>query len=268
MIDPATYLDTHYPFIWPDAEKFFTEYKIPLALSALAYLPLVFVGQKLMKTKQPYNFSLILAAWNFLLGAGSALAGYYVISTLFHRIIETNFSISEITCDKLCYIQHASTSRWVFFFNLSKVFEFVDTWFLILRKKPIVFLHYYHHIATFLYCWYANQNMRGVNCGGWWFAAMNLFVHSVMYTYYGLMSLTWFKPYVSKINYFVTILQISQMFAGCYFLYVGTLCPNFIANDTFWIPFCMYASYLLLFVKFFVEKYVFRSLSGGKEKLE
>jgi len=51
-MDPATYLDKHYPFIWPDAENFFTAYKIPLALSAIAYLPLVFIGQKLMKTKK------------------------------------------------------------------------------------------------------------------------------------------------------------------------------------------------------------------------
>lgn len=45
----------------------------------------------------------------------------------------------------------------VFLFNVSKVFEFVDTIFIVLRKKPLMFLHYYHHVVTMLFCVFTNQ---------------------------------------------------------------------------------------------------------------
>ena len=48
----------------------------------------------------------------------------------------------------------------MFLFDLSKVFEFVDTIFIVLRKKPLIFLHYYHHVSTMLFCWYCNQTSQ------------------------------------------------------------------------------------------------------------
>lgn len=32
-----------------------------------------------------------------------------------------------------------------YIFYLSKYYEFVDTFILVLRKKPVIFLHVYHH---------------------------------------------------------------------------------------------------------------------------
>jgi len=117
MDDLTAYLDKHYPFIWTDAEEFFTSYKVPFAAAAICYLPMVFIAQELMKNKQPYSLKLPLMIWNLLLGIGSGLAGYYVITTLIARLLESNFSIMSITCDKLCYLSNASASRWVFFFS-------------------------------------------------------------------------------------------------------------------------------------------------------
>ncbi len=74
---------------------------------------------------------------------------------------------------------------WIMLFCLSKVPELVDTLFLILRKKPVIFLHWYHHFITLLYCWWgwASQTPTGRT-----FAGMNLFVHSIMYSYYAIMA--------------------------------------------------------------------------------
>lgn len=33
--------------------------------------------------------------------------------------------------------------------------ELVDTLFIVLRKKPLIFLHWYHHITVLLFCWHA-----------------------------------------------------------------------------------------------------------------
>lgn len=63
----------------------------------------------------------------------------------------------------------------MYWFCLSKVFEFVDTIFLRLRKRPVILLHWYHHICTMAYCWHGTYGIEhGADASGWFFAAMNL----------------------------------------------------------------------------------------------
>ncbi|RHY06234.1 hypothetical protein DYB25_001996, partial [Aphanomyces astaci] len=33
--------------------------------------------------------------------------------------------------------------------------ELFDTFFVVIRKKPLRFLHWYHHITVLLFCWHA-----------------------------------------------------------------------------------------------------------------
>jgi hypothetical protein len=40
---------------------------------------------------------------------------------------------------------------WSLMFGYSKVIELGDTLFIVLRKRPLVFLHYYHHAAVLIY---------------------------------------------------------------------------------------------------------------------
>ena len=44
---------------------------------------------------------------------------------------------------------------WVVLFIFSKIPELGDTVFIVLRKKPLIFLHWYHHVTVLLFCWHA-----------------------------------------------------------------------------------------------------------------
>merc|ERR1719162_1750894 len=93
--------------------------------------------------------------------------------------------------------------------------EFVDTVLLRLGKSAVIRLHWYHHITTMLYCWYSNQVENDNNCGGMFFATMNLIIHSFMYTYYALAE-AGHRKLMSKygLDKLLTTCQILQMVVG------------------------------------------------------
>ena len=148
-----------------------------------------------------------------------------------------------------------TAGMWGFFFLLSKFAELFDTFFIVVHKKPLLFLHWYHHIMTMLYCWYANQEGVAFNCSGMFFATMNLCVHSVMYLYYALAAAGFAKTMAKyNLNVVLTTGQIVQMFGGVIILYKSVNCQKFDQRG-FVIGTVMYTSYLLLFCKLFVDKY-------------
>lgn len=90
--------------------------------------------------------------------------------------------------------------------------ELVDTVFLVLQKKPVIFLHWFHHVTVMLYCWHAYVNRIGP---GIWFGGINYAVHSVMYLYYFLATYNRQSKLVRTITSMmqmpITIIQILQM---------------------------------------------------------
>ena len=145
-----------------------------------------------------------LILWNLGLMAFSSMWGaYHLLPHLYLRLSlkegvgHALGQIDTVICDTSCY--NNPVAMVMLYFNLSKMPEFVDTLFLRLRKRPVILLHWYHHIMTMLYCWYANQEGVEFNCSGMFFATMNLCVHSVMYLYYALPRLALPRPWQSTI---------------------------------------------------------------------
>lgn len=158
-------------------------------------------------------------------------------------------------------------------FILSKLPELLDTVFIILRKKPLIFLHWYHHVTVLILCWYAYITEAG---NGYIFAAMNSFVHTVMYFYFFLQSNKWLPKNFPTVV--ITCIQIFQMLLGTfftlltfyYYIYGGEKYkPKQCHNHPVYLVMgtVIYSSYLYLFVKFAVLRFVYKKSVEDLKKL-
>jgi len=227
---------------------------IPI-MACIAYVSLIIAGTKFMKSRPSLNLRKTLACWNFGLSAFSAIGVLRVAPALYHNL--TTLSIKDNFCgNPESLYGSGSSGLWVQFFILSKFPELVDTFFIVVNKKPLIFLHWYHHITVMLYCWHSFVT---TSPPGIFFVVMNYSVHSSMYGYYFLMAIRkrpkWFNPII------ITTFQISQMVVGVIVTVVSFYfwktedesCHIQRENNT--AAFLMYGSYLFLFMQFFIGRY-------------
>eukprot|EP00669_Euglena_mutabilis_P006694 TRINITY_DN220_c0_g1_i1.p1 TRINITY_DN220_c0_g1~~TRINITY_DN220_c0_g1_i1.p1 ORF type:complete len:262 (-),score=92.92 TRINITY_DN220_c0_g1_i1:389-1174(-) len=230
-------------------------------VSVVLYLALCYFGPKLMENHKPFGLRGPLVLWNFGLSLFSIIGAYRTVPHLLYLLAYTPFR-DTICTDPVANWGTGATGIWVQMFILSKIPELGDTVFIVLKKKPLIFLHWYHHVTVLLFCWNSYVTESG---SGLYFVAMNFTVHAIMYAYYGAMAarlpMKWFPSWL------LTSLQIIQMVIGIIVIafswyYVSTKgetdpeCKNDPTN--LYAGAIMYTSYLLLFVQFFVEKYILK----------
>jgi len=229
-------------------------------IAMLVYVFMVFYLSHYMKTRPAYNLKYPLFIWNSILAAFSMVGAYYVVPAHIWALREHGLTYDYCSPDE----EYASP--YTLFFCLSKIPEFIDTLFIILRKRELVFLHWYHHIATMWFCWFAWA--LKLQCGGA-FAAMNLTVHSIMYSYFAFSTLGFRFP--NFIRILITSMQIFQMIAGTEIV-IHTLyyCP-YGNRPLLTAGLLMYISYFVLFSKLFYENYCVpqkKHHKEGEEKAE
>jgi elongation of very long chain fatty acids protein 6 len=228
-----------------------------------AYLALVFYGRELMANREPYKFKLLFTSWNFILAVFSILGCVHTMPTLLEHLSTKGLYYTVCTNPDEWYF-NGSAGFWTAAFILSKIPELMDTVFLVFQKKPVIFLHWYHHATVMLYCWHAYTNTVGP---GIWFAAMNYFVHSIMYSYYFLMNLSNFtRLLVRPIAKTITTLQLLQMIVGMTmtvlaFIWVNSDGSCYVERSNIRMGLIMYSSYFVLFASLFKKLYLTK---GGK----
>eukprot|EP00054_Salpingoeca_dolichothecata_P008199 m.46841 g.46841 ORF g.46841 m.46841 type:complete len:307 (-) comp17568_c0_seq1:55-975(-) len=151
---------------------------------------------------------------------------------------------------------------WVFY--MSKVFDFLDTVFIVLRGKwsQFSFLHVYHHMSIFAIYW---MNTRAAYDGDIYYTiVVNSFIHLVMYFYYFLRTFNVYVP--TPIKAMVTNLQMIQfvtmMSQASYLLWAGCPYPRLVT----WIYLVYIFSLLLLFQNFASRTYGKGDKKGDRKK--
>mmetsp|Transcript_15393 Transcript_15393/g.46408 ORF Transcript_15393/g.46408 Transcript_15393/m.46408 type:complete len:220 (-) Transcript_15393:607-1266(-) len=218
-----------------------------------------------MKNREAFDLKGPLMFWNLGLSIFSWIGASRTVPHLLYNIYTHSFE--DTVCEPgLQMFGNGPAGLWTAFFIYSKVPELVDTLFIVLRKRKLIFLHWYHHVTVLLYCWHAFSTEAA---SGLYFVAMNFSVHAIMYGYYFLAAAKavpkWFPTHL------ITLAQISQMFVG-----VGICVSTSIFSKT---RTChvepsnqmagavMYASYFYLFVEFAVKRFILKPRTKAAKKL-
>ncbi|KAI1290040.1 Elongation of very long chain fatty acids protein 6 [Halotydeus destructor] len=212
-----------------------------------AYLVVIFCLKKLMVNRQPFDLRRPLLLWNTFLALFSAFGALRTMAEL------GSVLVNEGITGTICHPGHeyGAASFWTVVFCLSKIPEMVDTVLIVLRKRPLIFLHWYHHVETCFYSIYAVTSLRFPVSR--WFVSVNYTVHAFMYTYYALRAAGVKVP--RGVAMAITSAQVSQMFLGLYVVsraYV-TDCHN--DQDALLGGLITYSIYAIMFTDYFVNSY-------------
>lgn len=223
-----------------------------------AYLVIIVGGQQIMRNQSPYQLNTLFKLHNLLLTVVSA-----VLLVLFLEQVIPNlwtYGIWKNICEAPGLTPPLIT---LYFVNyMVKYYELLDTVFLVLKKKPLTFLHCYHHPATAILCY---TQLAGNTSISWLPIILNLIVHIVMYWYY-FQSARGIKCAWKK---WITRMQIAQFIIDIAFVYFASY--NYIAHR-YWptlphIGTCngepwaaaagdlILLSYLVLFISFYLRTY-------------
>lgn len=99
-----------------------------------------------MADRKPFKLRKALIFWNLSLATYSIYTALRVIDELIYSY--SNFGFHYTACDGSAYPLSPALAFWVYLFAMSKLVEFGDTAFIVLRKQKLIFLHWYHHITA------------------------------------------------------------------------------------------------------------------------
>ena len=122
----------------PDFSSYCVRHDVAPWIAVSVYMVALFVGLRYMKHRKPFSLRAPLFLWNLLL-ASFSIFGFFRMQQEF-RFTYQNRGWRGTYCSKS---MDNVVGFWIFVFVMSKFAEFGDTMFLVLRKKPVIFLHWY-----------------------------------------------------------------------------------------------------------------------------
>jgi GNS1/SUR4 family len=221
------------------------------------YLVVIFVLKAYTKNmKEGFKLRTLSIVHNIHLTALSA----YMMIEIIRQARMHNYTLWDNAVDSE---NQPGMARIIWIYYCSKVVEFVDTCIMALKKNyhQITFLHVYHHASIFAVWWVITYYTPGGEA--YFSAALNSFIHVVMYGYYLWRSFArklpkgekprwtnpaFYRPYITSMQ----MMQfVTMMVQATYDIVYGTKFPRFAA----WILFIYMISMLALFGNFFIKQY-------------
>ncbi|XP_046400917.1 elongation of very long chain fatty acids protein AAEL008004-like [Ischnura elegans] len=172
------------------------------AVAAYLYVVLV-LGPRLMVNQKPFNLRTALIAYN-------AAQVLFSIFMFWEHLMSGWLLDYSFRCQPVDYSMRPQAMRMVnlcWWYYISKLTEFADTLFFVLRKKDsqITPLHLYHHSLTPIETWICVKYLAGGH--GTFSNLINNVVHIIMYSYYLMAALgpeyskyLWWKKYLTTIQ--------------------------------------------------------------------
>ncbi|XP_061601964.1 elongation of very long chain fatty acids protein 5 [Cololabis saira] len=232
---------------------------LPTFALTVMYLLIVWLGPKCMEQRQPYSCRGLMVLYNLGITLLSFYMFYELVTTVWHGgykfLCQDTHSAPEVD-NKVINV------LWWYYF--SKLIEFMDTFFFILRKNnhQITFLHIYHHASMLNIWWFV---MNWIPCGHSYFgSSLNSFVHVVMYSYYGLSVIPAIRPYLWWKRY-ITQLQLIQFCLTMSQTICAVVWPCGFPSGWLWFQICYMSSFIILFSNFYIQTYKKQSASRRKE---
>ncbi|XP_017071994.1 elongation of very long chain fatty acids protein 4-like [Drosophila eugracilis] len=231
---------------WPLVESL---WNVPILLAF--YLLMVLYGPKWTARNKPLQLRVPL----FCHSLAMALLNAHICLELFisSRTLDYSFGCQPCLVSYSPHEMRIAAALWWFY--ISKILEFADTAFFILRHKwkQLSFLHVYHHSTMLILCWvFVKWKPTGSTFVP---AMMNSFVHIIMYGYYALSVLgpriqpyLWWKRYLTGLQllqFTIGLVWAAQLvIRGCEY---GTWIS--LSGGAYMVPF------LFLFGRFYAQNY-------------
>jgi len=263
-------------FQWVYGVTPFSHLQVPIVASII-YLLSLFALQNYMQDKKPMTLRWITFAHNVIL---TILAFVMFTGVAYGAVLKYQAQgfWSGLVCEQEQNPIRGPLFYWSYIFYLSKYYELIDSFLIVLKKKDLIFLHVWHHFIMTYTGW---AGLEGKWCMALWTSAFwNSFVHIWMYYYYSVSTLgynPWWKKHLTGLQIYQFVSGV--LYTAIYFYYYfqnfqvtfqkDSLLPTVHFNQgctgELWSIMSMFfvnCSFLFLFSKFFVQNY----LGKNKEK--